>query len=187
MPPERVPGLEDATAKQFSWARISPSGDGLHWDDLDVDVSLTGLIGDVLNLREWAPRNMKWAILTAIATVASPVGDKTAAQEPPLAARADQTAVSVAALEWFGDLLSSGGATRTTLVVSPITSGLASSLTAQGTVSLSQGQRLSLAFTSSTLDRLSRRSGLAIETCVTSHQLDPLILTTLIHPPRDCP
>jgi hypothetical protein len=38
--------------------RISPSGDGLHWDDLNVDASLTGLIAEALNLREWAPRLM---------------------------------------------------------------------------------------------------------------------------------
>jgi hypothetical protein len=36
--------------------RISPSGDGLHWDDLDAHASLTGLMAGALNLREWAPR-----------------------------------------------------------------------------------------------------------------------------------
>ena len=55
-PPERVPGLEDATASDLSAVRISSSGDGLHWDDLDVDASLTGLVTHALNLREWAPR-----------------------------------------------------------------------------------------------------------------------------------
>ncbi len=57
-PPERVPGLEGATAKQLGAVRLSPSGDGLHWDTLDVDVSLTGLLAGALNLREWAPRFM---------------------------------------------------------------------------------------------------------------------------------
>jgi hypothetical protein len=57
-PPERVPGLEKATTKQLSSVRISPSGDGLHWDDVDVDASLTGLMAEALNLREWAPRIM---------------------------------------------------------------------------------------------------------------------------------
>lgn len=57
-PPERVPGLADASAAQLAKARLSPSGDGIHWDDLDVDASLTGLVGDALNLREWAPRFM---------------------------------------------------------------------------------------------------------------------------------
>lgn len=57
-PPERIPGLEGAEATDLAAVRISPSGDGLHWDDLGVDVSLTGLVSEALNLREWAPRFM---------------------------------------------------------------------------------------------------------------------------------
>jgi hypothetical protein len=70
MPPERVPGLEQATVEQLSAARISPSGDGLHWDDLDVDVSLTGMISEALNLRELAPRYMGQATSPAKARAA---------------------------------------------------------------------------------------------------------------------
>lgn len=55
-PPERVPGLEDATPVQLSAVRISPSGDGLHWDDLDTHASLTGLVTEAFNLPSWAPR-----------------------------------------------------------------------------------------------------------------------------------
>lgn len=57
-PPARIVGLEGGTAEQLSSVRISPSGDGLHWDELGVDVSLTGLMTEALNLREWAPRIM---------------------------------------------------------------------------------------------------------------------------------
>ena len=57
-PPERIPGLERVSNRQLSNVRISPSGDGLHWDDVDVDASLTGLIAEALNLQEWAPRIM---------------------------------------------------------------------------------------------------------------------------------
>lgn len=57
-PPERVPGLDDATAEELSNVRISPSGDGLHWDELNVDASLTGLVAEALNLQHWAPRYM---------------------------------------------------------------------------------------------------------------------------------
>lgn len=53
-PPGAVEGLQSATAQELSQVRISPSGDGLHWDGLDVDVSLKGLIMGALNLREWA-------------------------------------------------------------------------------------------------------------------------------------
>jgi hypothetical protein len=57
-PPERVPGLEEGTRPQLSNVRISPSGDGLHWDDLDAHASLTGLVAEAFNLRSWAPRIM---------------------------------------------------------------------------------------------------------------------------------
>jgi len=57
-PPERVPGLEGAIAEDLGKVRISPSGDGLHWDDLDVDASLTGIVATAFNLSEWAPRFM---------------------------------------------------------------------------------------------------------------------------------
>jgi hypothetical protein len=57
-PPDRVPGLNQRAARDLGTVRISPSGDGLHWDELDVDVSLTGLMAEALNLREWAPRFM---------------------------------------------------------------------------------------------------------------------------------
>lgn len=57
-PPERVRGLEAGSSEQLAAVRVSPSGDGLHWDALEVDVSLTGLMADALNLREWAPRYM---------------------------------------------------------------------------------------------------------------------------------
>jgi hypothetical protein len=55
-PPERVPGLEEASPAQLEQVRISPSGDGLHWDELDVNASLTGLMAEALKLWEWAPR-----------------------------------------------------------------------------------------------------------------------------------
>jgi hypothetical protein len=55
-PPRTVEGLRSATPQELSQVRISPSGDGLHWDGLDVDLSLTGLMTRALNLGEWAPR-----------------------------------------------------------------------------------------------------------------------------------
>jgi hypothetical protein len=54
-PPERV-GLASASADELREIRVSPSGDGLHWDGLDAAVSLTGLVAEAFNLREWAPR-----------------------------------------------------------------------------------------------------------------------------------
>jgi hypothetical protein len=58
IPPSRVAGLAQASPSQIASVRISPSGDGLIWEELDTHVSLTGLVRDGLNLREWAPRLM---------------------------------------------------------------------------------------------------------------------------------
>jgi hypothetical protein len=57
-PPRALESLQGATAQELSQVRISPSADGLHWDGLDVDVSLKGLVMGALKLREWAPRIM---------------------------------------------------------------------------------------------------------------------------------
>jgi hypothetical protein len=54
--PERAPGLAGASPAQLAAVRISPSGDGLHWDELDAHISLAGLMESAFNLREWAPR-----------------------------------------------------------------------------------------------------------------------------------
>ena len=56
-PPERV-GLATASAEDLRDVHVSPSGDGLRWDYLDAAVSLTGILAEALNLREWAPRYM---------------------------------------------------------------------------------------------------------------------------------
>lgn len=53
---ERVEALAGATPEKLAGIRISPSGDGLHWDALDAHVSLTALMEEGLNLRDWAPR-----------------------------------------------------------------------------------------------------------------------------------
>lgn len=75
-PPERVRGLERATPKQLAKGRISPSGDGLHWDELDAHASLTGLVVEALHLEEWAPRLMGQARSAAKARAARANGLK---------------------------------------------------------------------------------------------------------------
>jgi hypothetical protein len=55
-PPDRVPALKGARPDQLAAIRIAPSGDGLHWDELDAHASLTGLVAEAFNLAEWAPR-----------------------------------------------------------------------------------------------------------------------------------
>lgn len=48
------PALHDATVEQRQCVRISASGQGLHWPDLDEDISITGLLaghGDMTSRR----------------------------------------------------------------------------------------------------------------------------------------
>ncbi|MAM73713.1 DUF2442 domain-containing protein [Tistrella mobilis] len=43
-PPRLVAGLDGATADQLAAVRILGRGYGLHWEELDVDLSLPGLM-----------------------------------------------------------------------------------------------------------------------------------------------
>lgn len=57
--PRALPELEGATPEQLAAVEVQPfSRDALRWDELDVDVSLPGLIFHALNVGRWAS---KWA------------------------------------------------------------------------------------------------------------------------------
>lgn len=43
-PAKAVPALCDATPHELATVRISPGGMGLHWETLDVDLSVAGLL-----------------------------------------------------------------------------------------------------------------------------------------------
>ena len=51
-PPPIVPGLRGRTPSELSKVALSPSGAGLHWDDLDVDVSVVGVLFAAFSDRE---------------------------------------------------------------------------------------------------------------------------------------
>lgn len=75
-PPERVPGLGGATREQLSEATISPSGDGLLWDNLNAHASLTGIVAEAFNLEQWAPRLLGQRTSEAKAAAARENGKK---------------------------------------------------------------------------------------------------------------
>jgi hypothetical protein len=50
-PANVVPGLEHATPKQRAALELSPSGAGIHWDELDADISVPGLLSDAIGRR----------------------------------------------------------------------------------------------------------------------------------------
>jgi hypothetical protein len=51
--PHRAQGLEEAKPEQLSKIEISPSGFGIHFPDLDVDLYLPALLEGVFGSRRW--------------------------------------------------------------------------------------------------------------------------------------
>ena len=52
-PTKLVAGLGKATHSELSKVKISPSRDGLMWEDLDVDVSVSGLLESIIGPGPW--------------------------------------------------------------------------------------------------------------------------------------
>ena len=43
-PAKAIPALANATADQLAAVKVSPGGSGLHWEELDADLSVAGLL-----------------------------------------------------------------------------------------------------------------------------------------------
>lgn len=52
-PVENGQGLQNATDQQLSDIKIFPSGMGLRWDELDVDLSIPHLMEGIFGSRRW--------------------------------------------------------------------------------------------------------------------------------------
>lgn len=52
-PTELAEGLAGASKKDLKSVEITPSGDGLHWGKLDVDLSITGLLMGIFGSKTW--------------------------------------------------------------------------------------------------------------------------------------
>ena len=50
-PPKLAQGLEDASAEQLAQVEILGAGYGLHWEALDVDLSIPGLLAGLFGTR----------------------------------------------------------------------------------------------------------------------------------------
>jgi hypothetical protein len=53
VPLEYFPRLSDASPAQRKRYRISASGKGLHWEELDEDISVKGLLEGVGDMTQW--------------------------------------------------------------------------------------------------------------------------------------
>jgi hypothetical protein len=52
-PSQRLQGLEDATSRQLAEVEITPSGYGLHWESLDVDLGVPELVAGLFGSKAW--------------------------------------------------------------------------------------------------------------------------------------
>jgi hypothetical protein len=52
-PPDIAQGLADASPEDLAAVEITPSGMGLHWENLDADFSVPGLLSGCFGTRAW--------------------------------------------------------------------------------------------------------------------------------------
>ncbi|MGL6338556.1 MAG: DUF2442 domain-containing protein [Waterburya sp.] len=52
-PSSLLQGLRDATPKQLAEVEVTPSGYGLHWESLDVDLGVPQLVAGLFGTKAW--------------------------------------------------------------------------------------------------------------------------------------
>lgn len=52
-PPNLLEGLGDASPDELADVHLSGSGDSVHWEQLDVDFSIPGLVSGILGTQAW--------------------------------------------------------------------------------------------------------------------------------------
>ena len=75
-PPRLVQGLENATAEQLAEIEVLGMGFGLHWETLDVDFSVAGLVNGIFGTAKWMAARAGRAISPAKAAAARANGAK---------------------------------------------------------------------------------------------------------------
>jgi hypothetical protein len=53
IPADRIQGLAGASPEALGEVEVTPSGSGLHWETLDVDLSVPGLVAGIFGTRAW--------------------------------------------------------------------------------------------------------------------------------------
>jgi hypothetical protein len=75
-PPRLVQGLEAATEDQLAAVKVLGAGYGLHWEALDVDISIPGLIAGLFGTKAYMARRAGQATSPAKAAAARANGAK---------------------------------------------------------------------------------------------------------------
>ena len=52
-PSQRLQGLKDATPRQLAEVEVIPSGYGLHWESLDVDLGVPEMVAGLFGSKAW--------------------------------------------------------------------------------------------------------------------------------------
>ncbi len=52
-PPQIAQGLANADEQDLAQVEVTPMGDGLHWEALDTDFSVAGLLSGVFGTKRW--------------------------------------------------------------------------------------------------------------------------------------
>lgn len=60
-PPQLAQGLRGASPRQLAAVEITPSGDGLHWEQLDADLSVPALVQGILGTKAWMRELARYA------------------------------------------------------------------------------------------------------------------------------
>jgi hypothetical protein len=75
-PPRLAQGLEAATEDQLAQVEILGTGYGLHWEDLDADLSIPGLLAGLFGTKSYMARHAGQATSPAKAEAARRNGSK---------------------------------------------------------------------------------------------------------------
>jgi hypothetical protein len=75
-PPRLVQGLNQATAEQLGEVEIIGAGYGLHWEALDLDYSVPGLVNGVFGTAKWMAARAGRTVSPAKAAAARANGAK---------------------------------------------------------------------------------------------------------------
>ena len=75
-PPRLAQGLEVASDDQLAAVEILGQGYGLHWEELDVDLSLPGLMAGIFGTKAWMARRAGQATSAAKAAASRANGAK---------------------------------------------------------------------------------------------------------------
>ncbi|MGH8144423.1 MAG: DUF2442 domain-containing protein [Steroidobacteraceae bacterium] len=61
LPPKLLQGLESATRAQLAKVKLTPLGTGLHWEEIDADLSVAGLAGGAFGSKVWMSELARFA------------------------------------------------------------------------------------------------------------------------------